>query len=423
MLKNFKNILGLLVILSSSCVEEIEISTNTEFESLLVVEATITNEQKTQKVLLSRSIPLEDGFEAAPESGATVIVKDDNSTVYIFKENNLGEYLSEVPFKAVANLEYYLEISTSDGKQYSSSKMKLTQTTLMDNLYFERGFNENGDEGISAFVDAFDPSGNSKYYRFEYEETYKVIAPLYSPKELIAHDIRFPLPAGTINLFDLQSVIDFLVDFQFRPEQEQICYNTVISNTILITSTTNLFEDRLDKFRIRFINRDNYIISHRYSIKVRQYVQSREAYVFYKTLKSFSDSESLFSENQVGFIEGNIFSVNNQKERVIGFFEVSSVDEKRIFFNYKDLFPDEALPPYYTTCDDFFTPALLVQDFAHNIIRSPLLDMLNEGFQYYDKTNDENPNPFENAPFFLVLEPCGDCTVLGSNVRPDFWID
>jgi Domain of unknown function (DUF4249) len=423
MLKNFKNILGLLVILSSSCVEEIEISTNAEFESLLVVEATISNELINQKVLLSRSMLLENGFNPIPESNATVVIKDSNGNVYTFQENELGEYLSAKSFGAQPNLDYSLEISTSDGKQYSSSKMKLTQTTLMDNLYFERGFNENENEGISVFIDAFDPLGSSKYYRFEYEETYKVIAPLYSPKELIASEVIFPLPAGTLDLFDLQSVIDFLVDLQFRPKQEQICYNTVTSNTILITSTTDLFEDRLDKFRVRFINRDNYIISHRYSIKVRQYVQSREAYVFYKTLKSFSDSESLFSENQVGFIEGNVFSVNDQKERVIGFFEVSSVDEKRIFFNYKDLFPDEGLPPYYTSCDNFFMPALLVEDFAHNLISSPLLDALNEGFQYYDKTNDENPNPFEHAPFILVLEPCGDCTVLGSNERPDFWID
>ena len=59
---------------------------------------------------------------------------------------------------------------------------------------------------------------------------------------------------------------------------------------------------------VRFINRNNYIISHRYSILVRQFVQSNEAFTFYETLNDLSRNESLFSETQPGFLAGNVSS-------------------------------------------------------------------------------------------------------------------
>jgi hypothetical protein len=145
--------------------------------------------------------------------------------------------------------------------------------------------------------------------------------------------------------------------------------------------------------------------------------------VFYETLNNFSGSESVFSEDQPGFLEGNVFSVGNNTEKVFGFFEVTSVDEKRIFFNYEDLFPNEPLPLYFVTCDEFYTPNLIREstDFLHTWLNSPLVDAINEGYQFYDENVDDSNSPLEYAPFRLVLQPCGDCTFLGNNNIPDFW--
>ncbi len=90
----------------------------------MVVEATITNELKTQEIKLSKTARLEDtGIEN--ETGATVIVKDNLGTVYPFIEKD-GIYVSENPFQAAPNTIYTLEIKTRDGKVYESSNEKLT---------------------------------------------------------------------------------------------------------------------------------------------------------------------------------------------------------------------------------------------------------------------------------------------------------
>lgn len=119
---------------------------------------------------------------------------------------------------------------------------------------------------------------------------------------------------------------------------------------------------------------------------------------------------------QPGFLAGNMFSESDDNEKVVGFFEVSSSDEKRVYFNYADLFLNEDLPPYYVTCDDFFTPDILrVDPLSGTWLGSPLVEAIENGFQYFDNEGD--------IPYRLVLNVCGDCTFLGDNEVPEFWED
>jgi len=420
-----KKLLGVFVftLVCFGCVETFDFESKIEsFERALVVEATITNEYKQQRVLLSRSSTLTSVNEAIPESEAIIVVKS-NTTSFTFIEDNPGEYISIDAFAANEDMEYHLEIRTSDGSLYSSKNIQMPPVVALENLYIERGLNENGDDGALVLIDIVNSTENTKYYRYEYEETYKIIAPWYSPEELVPKDVDFPFRlAAVLPSLDESFLIDYLVERKFRDKQEQICYNTVKSNTIILANSNNLLDNKMEQSKILFLNRNDYIISHRYSVLVKQYRVSKEAYNYYETLRNFSESNSLFSEQQTGFIQGNLFSRTNSQEKVIGFFEIASVNERRVFFNYSELFPDEILPPYVISCDDFFIPRLLVEDPDHNVIRSPLIDALKDGYQFY-KDNEGEFSIFEGGPFILVLEPCGDCTVLGRNIVPDFWIE
>jgi len=418
-----KKLFGVLffTLVCVGCVETFDFESEIEsFESVLVVEATITNEFKNQRVLLSRTSALKGENGAIPEKEAVVIVKNKTSS-FTFIESNPGEYRSIDPFSVEEHMEYHIEIKTSDGNMYSSKKMELPPVVPIENLYIERGYNENEDDGVLVLIDIANSTDKTQYYRYEYEETYKIIAPWYSPTELIPRDVQFPFRLSEVfPTLDEDLVIDYLVEIKLRDQQEQICYNTLKSNSIILTDSNSLVENELEQFKIHFVNRNNYIISHRYTVLVKQYVLSKETYSYYETLKNFSNSKSVLTEHQTGYIQGNLVSLTNSQEKVIGFFDVASVNEKRIFFNYSDLFPDEFRPPYAINCDDFFIPGLIVEDLDHNVISSPLIDALDAGYQFYID-NEEGFSIFESGPFILVLEPCGDCTVLGSNSVPEFW--
>jgi hypothetical protein len=384
-----------IALLIYSCVEEINLVDEVTFESVLVVEAIITNELKQQEVKLSRTTRLEDE-ESIFEYGATVKVIG-NAMTYNFFESVPGVYKSINSFVASPDIDYQLEIALNNGEVYKSSLEQLTNQTVMDTVYASRSLNENNDEGVSIFIDAFDSTGNSIYYRYEFEETYKIIAPYWVAEDLecVPDD-----ETGQINLV-----------FSNRSQDEIICYNTVKSNDIIIINTKNLSEDRLDQFRVRFIDRDNYIMSHRYSIEVKQYIQSQGAYRYYEILKEASSaSGGVLSQIQVGYLEGNMSNINNSDEKVIGYFEVSSIDIKRIYFNYEDIFPNEVLPPYAISCVPFSPDIRFLCDAL-----SP-----SQGNKYYEE--NLNPDPTESF-VYLVAAACGNCTVLGESSPPDFWIE
>ncbi|WP_411030555.1 DUF4249 domain-containing protein [Spongiimicrobium sp. 3-5] len=379
-----------------NCTEPFEPKTET-FESALVIEATITNELKAHEILLSRTFRFEEDGPIT-ESGASVSITDDTQNTYLFEETAPGTYSATAPFAAEPNREYVLSVTTNDGRAYTSTPTRLTATTQIDNMYAERITNDNGVEGMAIFVDSFDPSGNSQYYRYKYEETYRIIAPRWGPSDLF---LDTTVPCG--------------VKIERRQTEERTCYTTDLSNSIIITSTNSFTEDRVTRFPVRFINRNNYIMSHRYTILVKQFVQSPEAFTFFETLRDFSGSESLFSETQPGFFAGNVTSVDNRDEKVLGYFDIASVVERRLFFNYADFFPGEDLPPYIDPCNDSAPP--LVSRSGSCVLS---VFVANNQIRYLTSNDDAG---LGEGPHKVVPRVCGDCTVLGAIEVPEFWVE
>lgn len=392
--------LSVVVAVTISCVEQIDLKT-ISFEDALVVEGTITNEHKFHQIKLSRTFKLEESIPTT-ESNATVKIIDDMQNTYNFEEYKPGVYVSDVEFKAEADRLYQLKIITSNGRSYSSNPTQITNTAQINEVTAVNDVDSNGTEGISILISSFNQQGNARYYRYEFEETYKIIPPYWSPYDAVV----------------VSDVPPYEVDFVPRTKEERVCYNTIFSEGIIQTETNNLIEDRVSKFAVRFISKDNFIITNRYSILVKQYVQSIEAYTFYNILNNLSGSESLFSQNQPGFFSGNIFSDENSEEKVIGFFEVASVSTERIFINPRDLI--ETTPPYVSKCE------LVAPELVNESGNSPLVEAIKAGtLKFFQINGGENSPviPIPGGPYQMAPLPCSDCTVLGTNVMPDFWIE
>ncbi len=395
-------LITILGFITNGCIEEIDFETLT-FERVLVVEALITNELKFQEISLSRTFKFEDNG-ASPETNASVSVVDNLQNSYIFIEIFPGKYVSSQEFQAQPNIEYQLIINTSDGKTYNSKPTPLTQVTPISDVYAERTTDSFNNDGMAIYVDSYDSTGNSKYYRYEYEETYKITAPYWVPNDFVILSYSPP----------------FRYTFETKSSEQLTCYNTSYSNEIIQKETNDLAEDRVTKFRVRFIPQTNPIISTRYSILVKQYVQSIDAFTYFKTLNKLSQSNNIFSQNQPGFFTGNISSVTDSNEKVLGFFEVSSVSSKRMFFNYYDFYEGEPLPPYFVECT-FGAPFL--GSFPGDTFLPPMYQLIDEGKVKYYRPNPNYPNPLNEVEgqYLVVPIECGDCTKLGSNIKPDFW--
>ena len=399
---NLKRVyIGLIILILTinlGCVEQINLLTES-FEDTLVIEAAITDELKVQQIKLSRTFPLEGGLVF--EDNADVRIIDNNNNIYVFDNIGGGIYNSTIEFQVQSGVSYKLLVTTSDGKEYNSNEETLPENIGISDVYAELVRLANN-IGVQVLVDSEDSTGETKYFRYEYEETYQRIAKRFYPFDIVISDV-----SGS------GEDIQYSIREERRPENERVCYSSRNSNEIIVTSTDGLAEQKVSQFPVRFIRSNNFIIRDRYSILVKQYVQSADANNYYRLLKEITSDESLFIDKQPGFIQGNVFSSTNADERVIGFFDISSVSSKRIFFTYSD-FDIREQPEYPFFCEDEDTLSynrLEDRPRLHNLI-------VNRGYKSLGGTDSNDPLEYR-----ITRPQCGDCSSYASNVRPDFWED
>lgn len=385
-----------------TCIEPIEFTTNS-FNTNLVVNSIITDEFKTQKIELSRTIPI-DSLNLSPEKDANVSIVDDTGLTYNFQENGAGVYTSINQFAAQADRKYTLNIETKDGNKYVSSPQPVPAKSTIKEITAGIENNSLTQKPEFLFKVSSDITTNTgQYYRYEYDETYKIRTPLWNPRKIVIISDTIPYKFDLVQKDPLIDGVGF-------------CFPNKQSKAVFLTETVSLAQDQVIGFPLRQIPIESYIVGIRYSILVKQYVLNQNTYNFYSLMEKFSDPDDIFSQTQVGNIPSNISSVNNpEQDKVIGFFEVSSVSKKRLFVNRKD-FTESPFINYelLALCAERREPQI-VDDFN----RSPLLNHLRIGWVY--QTDSETPDP--NRPYRLTIKICGDCTHLGPAKTPDFWVD
>jgi len=394
-MKRINNILFYSLFLAlAACTEPYPIAT-LEFDDLLVVESTITNELKRQLVKLSRTSGL-NGFGQVVVDNANVSVEDSNGGVFDFSQDTeTGYYMSNSEFQAMPDITYILKIDTQNGQSYSSRAVTLTPVVEMDRVYPELR-TEDGKEGVRIFIDVDNINGMGEYFRYEYEETYEILLPNTSG-----------ISWAIIDTDDFTRTYDIVLATKRIDEK---CYSTIESGGIIQTSTSNLGENRVVRYPLRFISKVDPIIKEQYSILVKQYVQSQEAYTFYQILEDLGNVENLLSQGQPGFVSGNINSEADPKKKVLGFFEVSSVSSKRIFFNYKDF--GFVLPPYFVECE------VLSIEGRPEVLKRKLQFENYEIFKYEVHIISESERI---EIYHIAKSECTDCTSFSTHIKPDFW--
>lgn len=367
----------------NACTEPFEVET-TDFEDILIINASLTTESKQHEIYISRSY--EEGDEEVQVSGVTVEVLVNGGSSIQFEETSPGIYRSNMVFAAQSGTDYQLRVVDENGETFTSSLVQLTAPTTIDKISARRVLNEDGIDGVEIYVDGTSTGDNEGYFRYEYEETYRWES-FYKP----------------LQGFRIVSESPPLLEIVYKEKEERFCYVTETSNAILITETNNLSENKVVDFPVRFIERRDRRIAFRYSILVKQYAQTNASYEFYQTLKNFSSSDNLFSQPQPGLIVGNVRHKNDDSVKVVGLFEVVSFTSRRFFFGFQEIFGTDI--PFLDDCE--FE--------RYSSLSDPELFQRVQSGQYMYIGED--------PPFIYQVAParCVDCTLFGTNEVPDFW--
>lgn len=388
-----------LIFLLGTCIDKF----NPELKSLepiLVVDALITNEDRSYEVELSRT-KSEQNSESPMVSGAVVIIKDQKGNESKLEETAAGIYKTDsLHFHGETGNAYTLYIQTSGGKEYESDPCIMYPVQQIDTIYYtkDQEFQNNGSvirDGIRIFLGSKN-SVDGKYFRWIYNEWWKFSLP--TPK-LYDYIDQFNIPAVAL--------------------VKRVCYCHNESDEIIIHSTESAQAGRIEKEPILFLASgmsDRLRIQ--YCIEIKQLSLSETEYRFWEHMKQINETGRNLFEKQPFSIIGNIHNIHDPAEPVLGYFQVSGVEQKRIYIIPEDI-AELDLPVFTYECER------LVVDPADYLPSQMTFDKINasytsSGFYFIGPVHD----PWGNLQKLVFTTPdCADCTVRGSLTKPDFWID
>jgi hypothetical protein len=361
-----------ILLLLSSCITQF-IPVIEEGKELLVVQGLITDQNVTDTIKLSKSLPLGEVNAARPVSGCNVSITDDLGNRVDLEETIAGTYLVPSSFSRVVGRAYTLHVkanSSFNNFSYISDPMEMNPVPPIDSIYYEKTVIEKaegffkGVDGCQIYLNTHDPERICRYFRWDFSETW-VLRLLF-------------------------------------PVVNQTCWISDKSHSINIKSTAALDEDRVTRYPINYITNVTDRLKRKYSILVNQYSMNEDEYLYWEKIQNMASPAGGLYDLIPASVQSNMRCIENPGEKVLGYFSVSAKSSKRIFI--KDNF--EGIINRYGDCVLDTIP----------YVDPPGLDItvwILADYKYF-------------IPPFKVLtdkKGCADCTVRGSNVKPVFWED
>lgn len=366
--------------------------------SYLVVEGLIYSGSDSTVIKLSKTVNILRKTTVQPVPHALVTVESDQNNVYHLTEALKGNYVS-----AGLNLDktrqYRLRIKIA-AEQYLSDYVPVKVSPPIDSVYYTLQPN-----GLTIYSDTHDPTNNTRYYRWDYQETWMI------------HSVP-----GTESSF--KSNGDTVLVRDLVHDDIYTCWRSDTISTIVLNSSAKLSRDVISGNPVTSIVSISEKIADGYSILLKQYALTAGAYAFWQNMKKNSEQLGSIFDSQPSQINGNIHSLTNPSVPVIGYVSVGTATTKRLFIYNRNL--PAWLPPNADTSACGFMSCL----YAYYAPGSKVpVNQVNE-FINYNKGAIHPLIPMNviqppGAPkpigYTAGLPICVDCTLRGTNVKPGYW--
>jgi hypothetical protein len=363
----------MIYVLAIGCKKPYSPTVSESVNTILVVEGTIAvGANAENRFLLSRLRPLQDTTLNDPEPGARITIESQTGQSWTLAEKEPGTYLSTITLPL--NVQYRLKVQTSNGRQYETDFLAVKNTPPIDSVTWRQPHD------VEIFVHTHDPSNNTKYYRWEYTETWEYHAFYDSNLDFVNGAVIFIEPK----------------DYKYA------CYSSESSGSIIINNTTALTEDVISYQPILTLPNPSPKASYKYSILVRQVGLPEDAYKFWNILRKNTELTGTLFDPQPSQLPGNIRSVTDPSEKVIGFVSAGQVQEKRIFIRNAELPGWPQMPAEDSVCK--------------------VVDANPNAIEFLKQDTTYGPAYFQAGALMVAKKQCMDCRRRGGSLtRPPFW--
>jgi len=399
-MKNIYNIICsivLVIMVISGCKKPYEPPVISSNNSYLVVEGLINSGTDSTFIKLTRTVKLSSKAAPGPELNAVVTVESDNNNTYTLQEAGNGLYQS-ASLNLSSTSKYRLRIKTTDNKEYLSDFVPAKITPPIDSISYAVQNN-----GVQFSANTHDPSNSTRYYRWDFDETWQYIS--YYQSFYKMDSTGYPTYRIYYN----------------GPDNIYQCYATAQSLQILLGSSIKLTSDVISQQPVDFIAAGSGKVSHGYSLMLRQYALTADGFAYWQNVKKNTEQLGSIFDAQPSTLQGNIHCISNPAEPVIGFISASTVTAKRLYVDnhFAGLFvPFYVEPPDAGACP---LKAIMIAP------EQSFQDRLNQVFRNGDTVLVNAIQP-PGAPaivgYSYAWNECVDCRTrqpYGTNTHPVFW--
>ena len=374
----------------AACKQSFEPDVQSTGTNYLVVDGFVNCGSDSTTLNLSRTVPLSQKQSVKSETGATVSIESSTGIFYNLKETKPGKYQA-AGLNLPLTTTYRLNIKTSNGKIYQSEFVPAKVTPPVDSITYRRTM-----DGLQIEASAHDAANKTVYYRWTYDETWKYHAGKYSFYEYFTNPPPFTPPiSDRVHIF-------------------YYCYRSAFANRIILGSTVKFANDVISKSPINFIENRSERISEKYSINIKQYALTKEAYEFWDSQRKNTEQLGGIFDPQPSELKSNIRCLTTPAEPVIGFVSISTETQKRTFIEPGQVNWEQPPNDHCVNLDTilYVGKKTVVEYLYHAPGKKPLLIPV-------DKLVDANNTIIG---YLSAEEYCTDCRLSGGTLTPPpFW--
>lgn len=289
----------------TACTDPYHLPAGAAATSVLVVDGAVYAGSDSTTIRLTRSKSFSDSSVTPLELGARVVLEaQSGGGTYPFTELGNGYY--GVPsLNLAAGANYRLDITLASGKQYLSDYVPLVPSPPIDSITYQ----EVPGTKVTICANTHDPANKTHYYLWSYVETYEYHTPYNSPAIVVGDNL---VPRDT---------------------PVNVCYRTLSSTDILVGSSASLGADVISEAPLETIFAFSQKLTVEYSTLVTQIALTRDAYAYWQNMQTNSENLGSIFGPQPFQADGNIHSVSNPQEEVVGYVSVSTPARQRVFIN------------------------------------------------------------------------------------------
>lgn len=363
--------------------------------SYLVVDGFINGNGVT-RIRLSRTENIAATTAPPVEKGAKLFIVDNQGLRYALTEKSAGLYQSDSLLLAPAR-QYQLRITTagSPAATYESDLVPLKVSPPLDKLDWQVASDQ-----VQLRVSTHDPTGQSRYYRWGFVETWEFNAAFQSSLEYYATP-----GAGQSNL-------------SARSTPIYTCWRTERPTNIVQSTSAQLSQDALTNYLVRSIPARSERFKIRYSLLISQYAETAAEFSYYELLRKNTEAVGTVNDPLPSQLTGNVHRTGTSTtEPVLGYVGAHTVQQQRIFINRTEL-PARALSDYDTPYNGCSPGVFYFCDPQGVCKPNLIIDMFRQpGTVPLEFVSD----PTYGDGVSSSSSECADCRLRGSNVKPSFW--